>query len=92
MEGGANVLSEAMVDGIPVLASQISGSEGILGKEYPGLFPVGNTYALMKLLLRVETDGDFRKWLKEWCTRRAKILTPGDECKAWIKFMAELHA
>jgi hypothetical protein len=35
MEGGANVISEAIVDGIPVIASRIDGSVGLLGAEYP---------------------------------------------------------
>src|SRR5207237_6108890 len=38
MEGGANVLSEAVVLSIPVLASRIDGNIGILGTDYPGLF------------------------------------------------------
>src|SRR5262249_52040319 len=40
MEGGANVVSEALADGVPVLASHIPGTEGILGERYPGFFPV----------------------------------------------------
>ncbi|MGH2571087.1 MAG: selenoneine biosynthesis selenosugar synthase SenB, partial [bacterium] len=36
MEGGANVVSEAIVLGVPVLSSRISGSVGILGEDYPG--------------------------------------------------------
>src|SRR5262249_27885892 len=43
MEGGANVLGEAIVSGLPVLASRISGSIGILGEDYAGYFEVGDT-------------------------------------------------
>ena len=32
MEGGANVISEAVVDGTPVIASRIPGSVGLLGE------------------------------------------------------------
>jgi glycosyltransferase involved in cell wall biosynthesis len=43
IEGGANVLSEAIVASIPILASRIDGNVGILGADYPGYFDVGNT-------------------------------------------------
>ena len=34
MEGGANVVSEAVVAGLPVIASRIPGSLGLLGEDY----------------------------------------------------------
>ena len=49
-EGGANVISEAAVAGVPVLASRIDGNVGLLGADYPGYFPVGDTEALARLL------------------------------------------
>src|SRR6266852_4947272 len=52
MEGGANVISEALVDGIPVLASRIPGSVGLLGPRYPGYFLVADSDALARLLHR----------------------------------------
>ena len=33
-EGGANVVSEAIVAGVPVLASSIPGNIGLLGRDY----------------------------------------------------------
>ena len=45
LEGGANVVSEAIASGVPVLSSYIAGSVGILGADYPGYFPVGDTDA-----------------------------------------------
>ena len=51
-EGGANVISEAVAAGVPVLASRIDGSVGLLGRDYPGYFPVGDTAALARLLHR----------------------------------------
>ena len=41
MEGGANVVCEALRIGVPVLASRISGNVGLLGRGYPGYFPAG---------------------------------------------------
>ena len=57
-EGGANVVSEAAAAGVPVLASRIDGTVGLLGRDYPGYFPVGQTAALARLLSRLETDPD----------------------------------
>ncbi|UUZ54987.1 glycosyltransferase [Massilia sp. H-1] len=39
MEGGANVIIEAVTSGVPVLASDISGNRGMLGDDYSRLFP-----------------------------------------------------
>lgn len=64
MEGGPGVLSEAVVAGIPILASRISATLGLLGENYPGFFEVGDTKCLTELLLRVETDSVFLKDLR----------------------------
>ena len=42
MEGGANVIIEALSCAVPVLASDISGNCGMLGSDYLGYFPVGD--------------------------------------------------
>lgn len=91
MEGGANVLSEALVDAVPVLASRIPGSVGLLGPGYSGYFPVGDTEALRKLLLRAESDRRFYRRLKSWCARLAPRFHPGRERAQWRKLLAELN-
>lgn len=58
-EGGANVVSEAIVAGVPIIASDIDGNVGLLGKRYPGYFPVGDERALARVLGRAETDPAF---------------------------------
>jgi glycosyltransferase involved in cell wall biosynthesis len=58
-EGGANVMSEAVAARVPVLATRIDGSIGLLGRDYPAYFPVGDTEALARLLNRIETDAAF---------------------------------
>jgi glycosyltransferase involved in cell wall biosynthesis len=58
MEGGANVLSEAIAASVPILALRIDGNVGILGADYPGYFDVGNTTQLARLLSRAETSPD----------------------------------
>ena len=82
MEGGANVVSEALACSIPVISSRISGSIGLLGEGYPGYFPVGDTQALADLLHRVETDQSFYLSLKVWCHRRQEIVSPDRENRA----------
>ena len=66
LEGGANVISEAIALGVPVVSSRIAGSLGLLGTDYPGYFPFGDTQALADLLRRAETDTDFY----DACVRR----------------------
>ena len=90
MEGGANVISEALVDGVPVLASRISGSVGLLGKDYPGYFAFGDTAALRRLLLQAESDAGFYARLQSRCSRRAPLFRPAREQAAWKKLLAEL--
>jgi putative glycosyltransferase (TIGR04348 family) len=90
MEGGANVLSEALADGVPILASRISGSEGILGRRYPGFFPVGDTRALAGLLQRAAMHSGFYTRLKRWCIRLAPIVRPARERQALKELLAEL--
>jgi putative glycosyltransferase (TIGR04348 family) len=58
-EGGANVVSEAIVAGVPIIASDIDGNVGLLGEGYPGYFPLGDERALARVLWRSETDPTF---------------------------------
>ncbi len=90
MEGGANVVSEAIATGVPVLASRISGSIGLLGADYPGYFPTGDTRALADLLRRAETDSGFYGILKAWCERLAPLVDPARERESWDGLLREL--
>jgi putative glycosyltransferase (TIGR04348 family) len=83
LEGGANVISEAIVDGTPVVASRIPGSIGLLGADYPGLYPAGDTAALRDLLLRAESDAHFYRDLRSRCAALAKQFHPSREQSAW---------
>ena len=83
MEGGANVVSEAVVAGVPVIASAIDGNIGLLGEDYPGYFPVGDTEALSALLHRAETDERFLRRLCEYGSKRKHLFTPERESGCW---------
>ena len=91
MEGGANAVSEAIACSVPVISSRISGSIGLLGEDYPGYFPVGDTQALTDLLIRVETDAAFYNTLKAWCERLKPIVDPDRERQSWKRLLQELR-
>jgi putative glycosyltransferase (TIGR04348 family) len=90
LEGGANAVSEALACSVPVISSRISGSIGLLGEEYPGYFPVGDTRALSDLLRHAETDLGFYEALTSWCERRAALVDPANERRAWQDLLDEL--
>jgi len=90
LEGGANVISEALADGVPVLASRISGSVGLLGARYPGFFPVGDTRALAKLLAWAEMEATFYTRLQHCCADRAHLVDPALERADWQSLLREL--
>ncbi len=89
-EGGANVISEAVAAGVPVLATRIDGSVGLLGWHYPGYFPVGDTVALAQLLHRIETSPDFLARLQRSISRRAHLFRPTREKAAWKGLIREI--
>ncbi len=81
MEGGANVIVEALAAGTPVLASRMSGNIGMLGKDYPGYFPVGDDKALAALVERC-LEPNFYSRLNNAAKARAPLFLPGTEKKA----------
>lgn len=94
LEGGANVVSEALAAGVPVLSTRIPGSVGILGPDYPGYFPVGDARALAELLTRVEARAESRDGLYAELRRRVAslrpLVDPAREREAWRELLAEL--
>ena len=90
MEGGANVVSEALTANVPVIASNISGNIGMLGKDYAGYYPVENERALAKLLRRAETDTAFYRLLKKQCAARKPLITPLKELNSLKQLIEEV--
>jgi len=90
MEGGANVISEATVAGLPIIASDIVGSIGLLGEDYPGYYPVQDTDALQKLLIKAENDSEFMQQLQHHCDQRAKRFLPEMECQQWKELLDKM--
>lgn len=79
MEGGANVIIEAVTSGVPVLASDISGNRGMLGDDYAGYFPLGDAPALAALIDRSFSDTAWYGALRFQCAVRAALFAPGLE-------------
>jgi putative glycosyltransferase (TIGR04348 family) len=84
MEGGANVVCEALRIGVPVLASRIPGNVGLLGERYAGYFPVGDEQRLARLLDRAATDGTFYKNLKKEVSLLRPMVSPQSEARALL--------
>ena len=90
LEGGANALSESIVASVPVIASRIPGTVGILGTDYPGYFPVGDTRELRRLLIRAESEPDFISLLRSWGDELAELFEPAREQRAWADLLGEI--
>ena len=90
LEGGANAVSEAIAVGVPVIASRIAGSMGLLGEDYPGYFPVGDTPALAELLGRCEREPTFLDELTARCRELRRLFEPGLERERWQELLREI--
>ena len=90
MEGGANVVSEAIMAGLPVIASRIDGNVGLLGPGYDGYYPAEDETALAALLGRIETDPRFLEHLAAQIRALKPLYTRRRELADWKKVLAEL--
>jgi putative glycosyltransferase (TIGR04348 family) len=90
MEGGANVIIEAVTSGVPVLASDMSGNRGMLGDDYAGYFPVGDSQTLAQLIERALHEPGFYTMLKTQCAARAPLFAPQREQSALLQMVDNL--
>ena len=90
MEGGANVIVEALSSGTPVLASRMSGNVGMLGEAYAGYFPVGDMQALRSKLDQCAFEPNFLLRLNTACAARAKLFLPEAERNALVRLIARM--
>jgi putative glycosyltransferase (TIGR04348 family) len=91
LEGGANAVSEAIAVCTPVISSRIPGSVGILGKEYPGYFPVGDSVALREQLQKAESNDRFYRDLQDRVARLRPLVSADREREAWSALLTELR-
>ncbi|MEV7551456.1 selenoneine biosynthesis selenosugar synthase SenB [Amycolatopsis sp. NPDC089917] len=89
-EGGANVVTEALAASVPIVSTRIPGSVGLLGEDYAGYFPVGDTAALAAVLDAAEHDRDGLFTQMRWqCAARRASADPERETEAWERLLAE---
>ena len=88
MEGGANVVCEALRIGVPVLASRIPGNIGLLGAGYGGYFPLGDERALARLIRRAAADRRFYSRLKNQVKKRRELVAPRAEARALLSALS----
>lgn len=89
-EGGANVVSEALVAGVPILASDIPGNIGLLGTDYGGYFRVGDELSLAERIRQAETDAGYLQRLEAQGRALAPLFTPEREQAAWQQVLATI--
>lgn len=90
LEGGANVVTEAIAHGVPVVGTDIDGTAGLLGDDYPGLVPVGDDHALAELLGRLERDPGAYGTLVAAVLERRWITEPATERASWAEVLGAL--
>ena len=82
MEGGANVVCEALRIGVPVLASRISGNVGLLGASYSGYFRLEDERELAGLINQALEEKSFYRTLKRQIARLQPMVDPRREARA----------
>lgn len=90
LEGGANVVIEAVRAQVPVLASRIDGNVGLLGRDYDGYFEVGNASALAGLMRRAHEDPSFLSRLRGQCAGRETLFDTAAEATAVTRLLGDM--
>jgi glycosyltransferase involved in cell wall biosynthesis len=92
MEGGANVIAEASRIGTPVLASRVSGNVGMLGRGYPGYFPLFDETRLAGLISKAIEEKKYLHSLKKALAARRHLFAPAGERRALAGVVREALA
>ena len=90
MEGGANVVVEAVMSGTPVAASRISGNVGMLGTDYAGYFEPGDASSLAVLLTQALQQPGYLRGLERQCSARRTLFAPATEARSVRRMVAEM--
>lgn len=89
-EGGANVVSEAIAAGTPVLCSAVPGNLGLLGDDWPATFAPADVDDLAALLARAAGDRPFLDALRRRTLALQPMVAPAAERDAWCRLLREL--
>ena len=87
VEGAPSVISEAVVNDVPILATRIDASIGLLGGDFPGLFEVGDTKSLARLIELAESESRFYRRLIAAGKRVKGQFCPTTEISSWRKLL-----
>ena len=90
MEGGANALGEAVLLGVPVLASRVGGNLVMLGRDYGGYFAAGDAAGLAGLLRRCAEEPGFLERLRGQVAARRPLMTREREKGDWRRMLREV--
>lgn len=90
LEGGANVVIEAVRAQVPVLASRIDGNVGLLGRDYDGYFEVGDASGLTELMSRANAEPPFLAHLRRQCAEREPLFDPAAEARAVERLLSDM--
>ena len=74
-EGAPSVISESIVNDVPIVASRIDATIGLLGDDFPGFFEVGDTAGLAIILARAESEPEFLEQLRSAGAKRKPLFT-----------------
>lgn len=94
LEGGAHAILEAVMSGTPVLASNVPGNVGMLGKDYLGYFEYGNVQQLKTLVCECQQSylkgkGLYFELLEQSSSRKA-LFHPAYEQHTLLRFVKNL--
>jgi putative glycosyltransferase (TIGR04348 family) len=90
MEGGANVICEAAAAGTPVIASRVSGNIGMLGRGYPGYYPLEDERALARQIRRIVGEPRYYLRLGRLVAARRALFRPAAEQEGLRSLLAEI--
>src|SRR6266581_2348294 len=92
MEGGANVICEAAAAGVPVIASRVSGNIGMLGRGYPGYYPLAAERSLARQIRRAALDPAYYARLERLIAARRSLFLPENERRGLQRLIAEFES
>ena len=84
------MISEALSDYVPIIASKMPGNIGLLGKDYPGYFQVGNSQSLANLIAKIEENSDFLSELRQAVSSLEPGTRPEVEHATWAELLRKI--
>lgn len=90
-EGGANVVTEAIAMGVPVVGTRMDGNVGLLGADHPGLFDVGDHLAFATMLDWLELSPTALGDLAQRSLDRQHLTDPATERRALDSLIRLFH-